>query len=244
MKKWYRMGGIILSAVVAFSILMISRELWIQQREKKEFQELQKIVYGEECTEEAKQSEKLCERKRNLSTLYERNSDCIGWLCIPDTQINYPVMYTPDEPQKYLNKNFDGAYSYSGIPFLDERCELNIGNLIIYGHNMNNGTMFADVMKYAKKDYFINHQVIVFETLTECREYQIFAVMKTDTGNDWYHFIDAESREEYDGFIERVKMNSLYDTEVTPIYGKQILTLSTCTNRGKEERFLIAAVKK
>lgn len=244
MKKWYRFGMIILSAIVLLSIFFTCRELWEQQREEKEFQELQKIVYGEECTEEAKQGEKMCERKRNLSRLHERNSDFIGWLYVSDTQINYPVMHTPDEPQKYLNKNFDGAYSYSGIPFIDGRCELNGDNLIIYGHNMNNGTMFADVMKYAKKNYFINHQVIVFETLTDCREYQIFAVMKIDTGNDWYHFIDAESREEYDEFIERAKMKSLYDTEVTPIYGKQILTLSTCTNRRKEERFLIAAVKK
>jgi len=244
MKRWYRFGMITLLAVVSFSVFMVCRELRIQQREKNEFQELREIAYGKGSTERSNPIKKFHEKKRNLLTLQEKNSDCVGWLYIADTQINYPVMHTPCEPQKYLNKNFDGAYSYSGVPFLDGRCDLESDNLILYGHNMNNGTMFADVMKYAERDYFVKHQTIVFETLTECREYLIFAVMKTSTGNDWYRFINAESKEEYDDFIERAKKKSLYDTEVTPIYEKQILTLSTCTNRGKEERFLIAAVKK
>lgn len=244
MKKWYRFGIITLLTVVGFSVFMVYRELRIQQREKAEFQELREMAYGKGNTQRSKSIEKFHEKKRNLLTLQEKNSDCVGWLFISDTQINYPVMHTPCEPQKYLNKNFDGAYSYSGIPFLDGRCELDSDNLIFYGHNMNNGTMFADVMKYAERDYFVKHQTIVFETLTECREYVIFAVMKTGTADNGYYFINAGTPEAYDEFVERAKMKSLYDTEVTPIYGKQILTLSTCTNRGKEERFLIAAVKK
>lgn len=243
MKKWYRMGTVILSAVVAFSILMVSRELWIQQREKKEFQELQKIVYGEECTEE-KPGEKLCERKRNLSTLHKRNSDCIGWLYIPDTQINYPVMHTPGEPQKYIHKNFEESYSYSGVPFLDDRCDLNSDNLILYGHNMNNGTMFAGIMKYEEKDYFVKHPMIVLETLTECREYRIFAVMYGKTSDAWYRFIQAQKKEEYEWLVKGVKKNALYETGITPVYGEQILTLSTCSNREKDSRLLVTAVKR
>ena len=68
--------------------------------------------------------------------LFAQNSDCIGWLCIPDTQLSYPVMHTPDNPQKYLRRSFYGEYSQSGVPFLDWRCGLQSDHLIVYGHNM------------------------------------------------------------------------------------------------------------
>ena len=73
------------------------------------------------------------------------NNDCFGWLSISGTNINYPVMHTPNNPQEYLHKNFYGEYSQNGVPFLDSRCAEDSSNLIVYGHNMNNGTMFADL---------------------------------------------------------------------------------------------------
>ena len=84
----------------------------------------------------------------SISELISMNSECFGWISIAGTNINYPVMHTPSNPQKYLNKNFYGEYSYSGTPFLDSRCSADSTNLIIYGHHMNNGTMFADLCNY------------------------------------------------------------------------------------------------
>lgn len=81
--------------------------------------------------------------RHDFDALNQLNSDCIGWVRIPDTGIDYPVMHTPDEPEKYLNKNYDGYFSYSGVPFLDARCTTYNTNMIIYGHNMSTGTMFA-----------------------------------------------------------------------------------------------------
>ena len=72
-----------------------------------------------------------------------------NWL-YDEYKIAYPVMHTPSNPQKYLNKNFYGEYSYSGTPFLDSRCSADSTNLIIYGHHMNNGTMFADLCNYTE----------------------------------------------------------------------------------------------
>ena len=95
-----------------------------------------------ETPQEQKQS------SRNLTPLFEANGDCIGWICIPNTAVNYPVMFTPEEPQKYLRKNFEGEYSVSGIPFLDGASTPECDNLIVYGHNMKNGTMFSDVTQY------------------------------------------------------------------------------------------------
>ena len=101
---------------------------------------------------------------RNMKKLKEMNSDCIGWIYIEDTKVNYPVMYTPQEAEKYLRKNFYGKYSTGGVPFIDIRCPLNSKNLIIYGHNMKNGTMFGGLKKFLDEDYRKAHKTIEFET--------------------------------------------------------------------------------
>ena len=75
--------------------------------------------------------------------VYEQNSDFVGWITIDGTSINYPVMQTKDEPDFYINHGFDKSYSDYGVPYVQENCELgNSDNLVIYGHNMKNGTMF------------------------------------------------------------------------------------------------------
>ncbi|MCI5503401.1 MAG: class B sortase, partial [Eubacterium sp.] len=108
--------------------------------------------------------------------LFEANGDCIGWICIPNTAVNYPVMFTPEEPQKYLRKNFEGEYSVSGVPFLDGASTPECDNLIIYGHNMKNGTMFSDITQYRDKAYFEEHPYIELETADGLKVYQVFAL--------------------------------------------------------------------
>lgn len=169
------------------------------------------------------------------------NPDSIGWIKISGANINYPVMHTPDEPEKYLNKNYYGEYSQSGVPFLDFRCNTDSVNLIIYGHNMNNGTMFADLCKYTDYSYFESHSTVILETKEGTVQYNIFAVMKVKPDDNWYRFITADIQKDYDKQIKDAKKNSLYKTEVVPEYDKQILTLSTCY--GNDERILVLAVK-
>ena len=135
-----------------------------------------------ETPQEQKQS------SRNLTPLFEANGDCIGWICIPNTAVNYPVMFTPEEPQKYLRKNFEGEYSVSGIPFLDGASTPECDNLIVYGHNMKNGTMFSDVTQYRDKAYWEEHPYIEFETAGGLRIYQVFAVVCLKKTDEWYGF--------------------------------------------------------
>ena len=244
-KKWYRVLAAVLAAIVLFSSFMVIRELLTKQKEKKEFDELAELVVTEEDSDEVHLPVKRPEgKKRNLSGLFAKNGDCIGWLCIPDTAVNYPVMHTPDEPQKYLKKNFYGSYSFSGVPFLDARCTLESDNLILYGHNMRNGTMFAGLHGYREHAFCKSHPVIEFETAEECGYYSVFAVMTGNTDNSWYRFIDTETPEEYAKYIEKAKAASLYETGITPEYGEQILTLSTCTGLTRDSRLLVLAVKK
>ena len=154
--------------------------------------------------------------ERNIQALIAENSDCIGWLSIDGTNINYPVMHTPSDPQKYLRRNFYGKYSQSGVPFLDGRCDLQ--NLIIYGHNMKNGTMFADLKKYVDRDFLNAHRAVKFETVDGIRYFTVIEVLRTDITNTWYNCITAED-------------------------GGRRLVLSTCYGSGKDGRVLIIAAE-
>lgn len=189
------------------------------------------------------QTEIITYQTHSVSDLFSMNADCFGWLSIAGTSINYPVMHTSNNPQKYLHKNFYGEYSQSGVPFLDSRCNLDSTNLIVYGHNMNNETMFADLCNYTDFSYFTQHSTVVLETNRGVSTYTVFAVMKAKSDDDWYSFITADTEQEYDSKIKYAKEHSLYDIGITPEYNKQILTLSTCYGGNRDNRILVLAVE-
>ena len=111
----------------------------------------------------------------SYAAVKEENPDFYGWLSVPDTVIDYPVMHTPSVPERYLRRAFDGSYSTNGVPFLDGACYEDCGNLIIYGHHMEDGTMFADLLKYADQSFWQAHPVIRFDTTEEIAEYEVLA---------------------------------------------------------------------
>lgn len=171
------------------------------------------------------------------------NSDCFGWVSITGTNINYPVMHTPDNPQKYLNKNFYGEYSLSGVPFLDGRCTSTSTNLIIYGHHMNNGTMFAELCNYTNTSYRDEHKAVALETKGGVSAYTVFAVLKVKSDDEWYRFTSALTEKRYNSLVEYAKEKSIYETGIAPKYGQQILTLSTCYGYNQDDRILVLAVR-
>lgn len=177
----------------------------------------------------------------------QQNPDFWGWLSIADTVINYPVMYTPQEPEKYLYADFDGNYSFPGTPFLDAQCSSDSDNLMIYSHNMNNGTMFNTLLKYDSITYYQTHPVIQLDTLYETREYEIMAAFydriyrENETAFRFYQLVDAQDEAQFDSFVATVKSKSLYDTGVTAAYGDQLLMLITCSAHTDNGRFVLVA---
>lgn len=242
--------SVLLSAVLAASGFMIYRELSSRQKEKDDFKDLAEIVTvspteppetknpsGEPDAEEPQQS------GRNLAELFAMNGDCIGWIYIPDTAVDYPVMHTPSVPQKYLRKNFYGEYSQSGVPFLDGRCNTDSDNLIVYGHNMKNGTMFSNLRYYTDSAFCDEHRTVELETADGLKLYEVFAVLKTDNADEWYNFITADGKDDFDRRISEAKAQSLFKTDIIPAYGQRLLTLSTCYGSSKSGRLLVLAVQ-
>ena len=219
---------LLLSAAAVLSGVKIHSELKERQKEKKDFASVAEIAKlpmteapAESVTDtETETSAEPTEQpaaERNIQALIAENADCIGWLSIDGTNISYPVMHTPSDPQKYLRRNFYGKYSQSGVPFLDGRCSLQSTNLIIYGHNMKNGTMFADLKKYVDKDFLSAHRTVKFETADGVQTFTVTEVLKTHISNEWYNRISAED-------------------------GRQLI-LSTCYESGKDGRLLIIAAE-
>lgn len=210
---------LLLSAAAVLSGVNIYSELKEQQKEKEDFAAVSQIA---EPTVTAAQTEseptEQPAAERNIQALIAENADCIGWLSIDGTNISYPVMHTPSDPQKYLRRNFYGKYSQSGVPFLDGRCNLQSTNLIIYGHNMRNGTMFSNLKKYVGRDFLNAHRTVKFETVDGIRYYTVAEVLKTNTSDAWYDRIAAED-------------------------GSRCLILSTCYGSGKDGRLLIIAAE-
>lgn len=168
------------------------------------------------------------------------NEDTIAWITIKGTKINYPVMWTPDDPEHYLHRNLKGEYSYAGLPFLDYRCDLSSENLIIYGHNMLNKTMFSQLLQYENADFREKHSRIVLKSESEVRVYRVIAAIKTDiTGFRCDNMINAADEAQYDDFVNEIKANSLYSTDVVAEYGEQLISLSTCSYHTQNGRFVV-----
>ena len=256
----------IFSVIIIACLISIFSRLYAENKETEEFRQLAEIV-TEETTdatiEETIKKPHLLKvsdsdnevqtgqpvyyttyyQPHSVSDLLSINSECFGWISIAGTNINYPVMHTPSNPQKYLNKNFYGEYSYSGTPFLDSRCSADSTNLIIYGHHMNNGTMFADLCNYTDYSYFTEHPTVVLETKDGAFAYSVFSVMKVKSDDDWYKFLTTDLYETYEKWVSYAKSKSLYNTEITPVYGQLILTLSTCCGYNQDDRILVLAVR-
>lgn len=179
--------------------------------------------------------------------LYKLNSDFAGWIQIPDTKINYPIMHSPDNPDYYLNTNFYNEYSSHGCLYAREACDFQkpSDNVTIYGHNMKDGTMFNALMNYQNYDFWEEHQTILLDTLGGHYEYQVMAVFTTTAsvgrGFDYHLFVDAKDEADYDAYVNKCKELALYDTGVTAQYGDKLITLSTCEYSQVNGRLVVVA---
>ena len=189
------------------------------------------------------------EKQASYQNLYLENADMVGWIQIEGTSIDYPVMQTPADPTYYLKHDFEKNYTDYGCPFMQADCDALApsDNLIIYGHNMKDGSMFADLAKYRSKDFWQTHKTVWFDTELGSSAYEIFAVIHTTVQEDaadafpFYRFVDAATPEDFTSYVSACKARALYDTGIFAEYGDKLLTLSTCDNITDDGRLLIIA---
>lgn len=178
----------------------------------------------------------------DLSALKEINPYAIGWIRIPDTNIDYPVLQT-DNNDDYLRRTITGESNKAGCIFVDYRSQEPFcsANTIVYGHNLLNGKMFSNLMKYEDQDWYREHTCILIQTSEEIQIYEVYSCYRTADNSETYTFGLETGTEAYRDYLERSVKLSLYSTGIEPADTDQILTLSTCTNESEEERFVVHA---
>lgn len=276
MKRWLsNLLIVVFVAVFLVSGFFLGR-YWLQSRQsQKKFDDLTQIVEQakpvvpqkpqqdlpvdatvppEETTEPASELVSLIDPKTGLAVqvlpeyapVYELNSDLVGWIAIADTNINYPVVQSPDRTDYYLYRDFYGQDSTHGCIYVREACDVLTpsDNVVIYGHRMKDGSMFNNLLYYEKQSYYKAHRYIQFDNLQERHVYEIMAVFKTvatASGFDYHLFVNAFDEADFDEFVAQCKAMSLYDTGVSAAYGDKLITLSTCEYSQDNGRMVLVA---
>ena len=224
----------------------------ISENQVKNENEVTKETINESLRENVEEtSNQDFERIFKVERLQEENSDIVGWLEIEGTSINYPVLQGTDN-EYYMTHNYKKQKSKNGSIFLTKDYDWSIpsSNLLIYGHNLNNGTMFQELLKYVKEEFYKEHPTIRFTTNKEDAEYEIISVFKSRVYYKseknvfrYYFFVNAKSEAEYNEFVQNAKKASIYNIDATAQYGDQLITLSTCSYHVEDGRFAVVGRK-
>lgn len=174
----------------------------------------------------------------DFDELAKINPDIAGWIYIEGTAINYPVVQGTDNDY-YLRHLFDGTYNSTGCIFLDSRCMADFSDRhsIIYGHHMNNKTMFAGLVDYKDQAFYDEHSVALLVTPTAYYKIQFFSGYVSDNwSNAWNLDLDDSS---YAAWLKDIQEKSCFNTVHIPDPEDNIITLSTCTYEFMDAKFLL-----
>ncbi len=256
--KHPRSGRIYTIAMIFFAVLflvsagMLLKRYLEDRRTENEFASLAALVETQPAAEGSGAApQQTQDPAEKFAALRQRNEDFIGWISIEGTNLDFPVMYRPDSKDFYLRHGFDGEYSNYGVPYLDEDCTLTAENrsqnLVIYGHNMKTGTIFGCLTDYKKADTYRKHPVIEFDTLYGDGSYEVFAAFAIDVVEEpdfaYYDAIDLDESA-FNAFVAEVKRRSDVDSGITPVYGEDLITLSTCEYSTANGRYVVCARRK
>lgn len=216
-------------------------------KNKNLYNELQEDIISDKVTEELSQvNSEFIEKVKELQ---KENTDVKGWIRIEDTIINYPILQTTDNDY-YLTHNYKKEKSKYGSIFINTNSDLKDvnSNVIIYGHNMKDGQMFTDLLKYQDKSFYEEHPTIKIVTEESEMQYEIICVFKSrifyqDEENvfRYYKYYNFENENKYNEYINNCKKVKLYDTEKTATYGDHLITLITCEYSQENGRLVVVA---
>ena len=267
---FFLIPAVLLGLVLCYSVVQALRIYIPQQRELRAFAELKERALSSAVVTAAPAPAPVVEEDRALpeaaaepepetpppaspypyALLSEQNADFVGWLSVPDTQIDYPVMKSSeDDPQYYIHRDFSGNAASAGCLFIGGGCDADSESFIIYGHNMNNGSMFGRLDEYADYAYAVSHPDLHLSMPDGERVYRVFAAFQTriyaerDDVFKYYEQIGELGEAEYEETVTHVRAMSLPSLPYAPSYPAQLLFLSTCSYHTENGRFVVAAYR-
>ena len=209
-------------------------------------------VYGAELAQETVERPQGPQVLPEYQKLYEENSDFAGWLTIPGTGIDYPVMQAvPESSDFYLTHNYNGEEDINGTIFLDSRndFENQDDKMIVYGKNKKSVQMFGELKNYLDEAFVNEHRTIVFNTIYEKAQYEVVAVclskvaQEGEEGFRYYDFVNAGNEKSFKQYLKNIKKMNVISGDIDLSYGDKLLTLSTCNNYTEDGRLFLVAKK-
>ena len=239
-------GAALCAALFLFSGAMLAREYLDQKQSAEAFAEVADLVKEdvepptlELADDSAPEPEELTAFEK-YADVYAQNSDLVGWITVPGTRIDYPVMQTKDNPNFYLKHAFDQSYSSYGVPYMQENCDIGISdNLVLYGHHMKNGSMFKDISRYKDQGYFDQHSEIILYTPE--REIHLKALAAVCTSPDAIRRkTEFASGEEFASYIQQMTAGA---SASAPIEGTivRLYSFVTCSYEFNNARTILYA---
>lgn len=180
----------------------------------------------------------------DLPALQAEYPDIKGWISIPGTCVDYPVLQSSaDDPEYYLRRTYKGEWRTAGSIFFQWDCSAESQNTVVYGHNMNDGTMFAVLQKMADEAFRNEHSKILLQTSDGLREYQIAAVLKTDITKLRFNRTEFADHADFLSFQKELFAQSLYESQTIPGEDCRLLTLVTCSYEWENARTVVIAAE-
>ena len=195
----------------------------------------------------------VTERMKQVGELQKKNSDVVGYLEIPGTNVSYPVVQAKDNDY-YMRRTYEKKSSKYGALFVDKDYSFTkpSSNMMIYGHNIGDkkNKMFEQLLEYQKESFYKAHPTITFTTAKEESTYEIIAAFRSRVYTNldknvfrYYFFIDAKNEQEFNDYVKNSIAACKYKTGKTAKYGDELMTLSTCTYYEEDGRFAVVARK-
>lgn len=263
--KFKNLYTTLLLIIFLYSFYMVLNNLFIlPERNRTESESIKDIYYTDyennNPNEKTLKKDENNNTKNNVTTdntenkfnkLKEINNDIIGWINIPNTVIDYPVLISDiSSPEYYLKRDYKKNTTKYGSIFMDSRC-YNISeskNITLYGHNMNDGQMFAALLNYGDLSFYKESPVINFDIMGKKEKWKIISVYKINVQN--YENMDFnytenkfKSDDDFLKFAENIKKRSIINIPVDVEKEDVILTLSTCSYEKEDNRTVISARK-
>ena len=214
-------------ALMIFSGIKILNWYKENKMNSMQLEEISKYVTIENIENEEDEKYKI-----DFNALKEKNSDIVGWLKVENTDIEFPVVQTQNN-NFYLNHSFDKNYNSAGWIFMDcnNKNYYSDKNVVIYGHNRRDGSMFATLKNILTIEWQNNTENHIIQFITEKEEikYQVFSVYKIEN-EDYYLTNNFKDDKEFQVFIDKIKSRSIKDFGIEVLGSDNILTLSTCAD--------------
>lgn len=240
--KFKNIANVILGSILVISGGNIFVKIMDYNKSSNLYSEIQNIANDESTDTNTDTISPHIQQLNTYNSLKEMNSDYQFWITVDNTNIDYPVVQTNDN-QYYLKRDFNKNKSNSGTIFMDTLNNfMTDKNVVLYGHNMRNKTMFNNITKFKDKNFFEQNNKITIKNTSNGKEYiyEVFSVYHTDN-NFNYNTVVFNENYTYEQYLEDIKKKSMYKKKIDVTTTDRIITLSTCSYEFKGAKTSIHA---